>query len=366
MLSRYRHRVAKPSDWVKQPFLDVLRWVSAGAARALGSRAAAAPPPPPNRILVIRRNNLGDAVSTLPLLQGLKAERPGRVIDVLANPYNAEVFRRSPAVDTVFEVPESWLGNRLGVAAHPALRRLRRGPPYDLVLNASASYSSHAVWLAWLVPAAFRVGVAAPRGALWDRVWDVPVPMGREEYARHQVVRLAHVAAHGAACPARLPAARLSVAATRQPGRVLLCPQVRRARSRWPDAAWQRLAAALVVDGWSVAWLGQCPPGHEQDTLCTPPDTGALIDCLGEASLAICSEGGVSHLAPAAGTPAIVLSGMAVRETWLPWSEHAVLLERTGAVESIEAAEVLAQVRSWQAGGCFAYTPNAWLGRSDG
>lgn len=67
---------------------------------------------------------------------------------------------------------------------------------------------------------------------------------------------------------------------------------------------------------------------------------------LAEAAMVVCFEGGVSHLAPALGTPVVVLSGVAISWTWAPWSDHAVLLESTGGAGKISMDEVLAAIES--------------------
>jgi len=57
------------------------------------------------RLLVISPNWIGDAVMAQPLLQRLKAQHPGRPIDVLSPPSVAPVWRAVAEVDTVLETP---------------------------------------------------------------------------------------------------------------------------------------------------------------------------------------------------------------------------------------------------------------------
>lgn len=308
---------------------------------------AADPPANPTRVLLIRRNHLGDAVCVVALAQGLKSQYPDLQIDVLANSYNSEIFRRCTSVSHVFELPETWLVKRYGAIFHPVIKKLRSAAPYDLVINASGSYSSKAACLALVCPGKFRLGIASETGAVWDHVWDQHITSSQLR-SSHMVERLAELCGYAALPLPSLPAPRLRVSApisVTEPinsQKILLCPVVKRPESRWPDHMWSTLAAYLVEEGNSITWLSQRPADRANDSITRPESIGSLIDTLSIYRAVICSEGGTSHLAPAVGVLTVVLSGKKIRESWRPWSDLAVLIERPDAVATISAAEVVA------------------------
>lgn len=316
---------------------------------------AADPPANPTRVLLIRRNHLGDAVCVVALAQGLKSQYPDLQIDVLANSYNSEIFRRSASVSVVFELPETWLVKRYGAIFHPVLKKLRSNIPYDLVINASGSYSSKAACLALVCPGKFKLGVASETGAVWDLVWDRRITSSQLR-SSHMVERLAELCAYAALPLPTLPAPRLSLSApvsVTEPinfQKILLCPVVKRPESRWPDHLWSTLAAYLAEEGNSITWLSRRPADRVNDLTVRPESIGSLIDTLATYRAVICSEGGISHLAPAVGVLTVVLSGKKIRESWRPWSDLAVLIERLDAVATISPAEVVACLLSLMGG----------------
>jgi heptosyltransferase III len=365
MLENYRQRrIARPTDWIKQPVLDGLRGISRLVLAMLGGSRKRPLEEYVGRLLVIRRNRLGDAISVLPWLQGLKAKHPQMQIDVLANSYNAPIFQRSEVVNEVFVVPEKYFGNRLGVSFHPVIQRLRRARPYDRIVNASAAYSSQAAWLARLVPARSRVGVASERGAIWDLVWDQPVALDLSVREGHQVLRIQAVAAAAGLAPVDLPEPCLRNTRKRERDLVTLCTTVNRNESRWPDQHWEELAHLLEQSSLRIAWIGH-RPGNASGPLLRPHNTDEFMNALGDSAIVICGEGGTSHLAPALGTATIAISGVHVQTTWRPWSHRAVLLEATGDVTSLLPVDVITQVTAWRAGLGFVAGPRAFPGQTD-
>ncbi len=60
-----------------------------------------------NRILVIRRDNIGDLVCTLPMIRRLRERYPDAWIGALVTRYNAEVLHDNPDLDAVFAYTKS-------------------------------------------------------------------------------------------------------------------------------------------------------------------------------------------------------------------------------------------------------------------
>jgi ADP-heptose:LPS heptosyltransferase len=59
------------------------------------------PPQAAPRILVVRRDNIGDLVCTLPVFEGIRQHYPDAHIGALVNSYNAPLLERNPYVDRV-------------------------------------------------------------------------------------------------------------------------------------------------------------------------------------------------------------------------------------------------------------------------
>ena len=100
------------------------------------------------KVLVLKRDKIGDLLLTTPLLEHLKASRPGAQIHLLANDYNAWVVAGNPHVDRlwVFRRVRHAGRVRLGAALEwLAQRRALRRERYDWVIVANGDESPRAI-----------------------------------------------------------------------------------------------------------------------------------------------------------------------------------------------------------------------------
>lgn len=115
----------------------------------------------------------------------------------------------------------------------------------------------------------------------------------------------------------------------------------------WPhfDALVRRLQEA----GHTVV---MCPPASEADSarqnaptaLCLPPlKLGAFATLTQLASLVVCNDSGVSHVAAAAGAQQITLFGVTQRERTGPWSNQAICIGSADGWPSLDEVEEQAQ-----------------------
>jgi len=139
-------------------------------------------------------------------------------------------------------------------------------------------------------------------------------------------------------------------AAGLQPGGfVLIAPTatgLHRGRVKvWP--LFDQLTRALQNEGHTVA---MCPPPAEAaeakrnapTALCLPPmGLGAFATLTRLASVVVCNDSGVSHIAAAANAAQVTLFGVTNRERTGPWSEKAICLGNHQAWPGLD--EVLAQ-----------------------
>lgn len=116
----------------------------------------------------------------------------------------------------------------------------------------------------------------------------------------------------------------------------------------WPH--FDALTRALQQQGHTVVL---CPPAREAEqarhnapsATCLPPlNLGAFAMLTRSASLVICNDSGVSHVAAAANAEQLTLFGVTRRERTGPWSQKAVSLGSEGHWPTLD--EVLHQVQA--------------------
>jgi len=359
-------RIRTRQDLIKQPAQAAINMLGRLLLNILGGISNKPPPKTINSILVIRRNRIGDAVCTLPWIQSIKASQPEVSIDVLCNDYNFPVYKNSYAVDYAYVIPQKFLGIKFLQALHPDIRKLKR-KNYDVVMNAGG-FSSRSALLAFMVATNYCIGIRSSKGHLFDRFWSNSIRHDDLDGSTHQVYRVAAIGdLTGLPHTKPLPYAKLSTKRASDPlnstPSALLCPLVNRKDSRWPDYRWKSLAIRLMQNNINVSWLTHAPtnaPGEllkakqTNDKKTNFFSTEDLIGIIPRFSIIVCSEGGISHLAPALGTPCLALSGANIFDTWRPWSDLCLLIEEKNILdiqENVVVNATLQQLRNHASNG---------------
>lgn len=109
-------------------------WLTALCAPLLRRLAAPRPVAGARRVLVIQTAKIGDLICATPLLRALAAALPDARVDLLAQPFAAELLAREPSVHRCLPVTAT-AGWRAKIAL---VRRLRR-ERYDLVVGLNAA-----------------------------------------------------------------------------------------------------------------------------------------------------------------------------------------------------------------------------------
>jgi ADP-heptose:LPS heptosyltransferase len=317
-------------------------------------------------VLVLRALGLGDALTGVAALRGVRRAWPDRRLVLAGPPGVGAWLRKLGIVDEVLPAAElepiQWRPER--PAGHIAVNLHGRGPTtHRLLLDTGPDQ---------LV--AFRCPEA---GHLTGPSW-----RGDE----HEVDRWCRLLmeATGAPCgreDLRLPA---PTDAGRGLGDVVLHPGASSGSRRWPVDRWAWLAARLVGLGHRVVLSGGADErelcaavvdgavaaGAPRDTAPGDPairstaaclDVAGLAGVVGRARLLVCGDTGVAHLATALGTPSVLLFGPVPPAHWGPAVDadlHRVLWHGDAdvlgdphadhvdpALAAIEPAEVLAAVR---------------------
>ena len=263
-------------------------------------------------VLVLRALGLGDLLTAVPALRGIRRAFPDDHV-VLATPAAlAALAYATGAVDEV--LPASGLAPLDLALIHDnafipdiAVNLHGRGP------------QSHRL-LAELRPGRL-LGFRRPEAGYSDGPRWVP---GEYEVARW--CRM--LAGHGVeACPGDLG---LPAPASLRPGCVVVHPGAAHPRRRWPAERFALVAAALANMGEDVVISGSSAEARRAREVADRaglPRTAVLAGCtdvlalaglVAAARLVICGDTGVAHLATAFATPSVVLFGPVSPAEWGP------------------------------------------------
>ncbi|MEJ5868783.1 glycosyltransferase family 9 protein [Pseudokineococcus sp. 5B2Z-1] len=316
----------------------------------------------PRVVLALRALGLGDALTGVPALRGLRRARPDHLLVLAGPPGPGELLRRRGVVDRVLPVEGVRALDEAAVAG--ALRAspdvLPPGRCVDLAANLHGRGPQSARALRAVLDergsaGARLVGHRCPAAGLDEGPeWD------GDAAEVDRWVRL--VVAAGGPCSADdlvLPPAGSGPAGDgelpRLAGVVVLHPGAASGARRWPADRWAALAAQLLADGHRVALTGagaeaeltgevarrtRAASAGAARTGGPDDDAGHLVDLAGRCDLEqlsdlvararalVCGDTGVAHLATALRTPSVLLFGPTSPAAWGPAVDrdrHAVL-----------------------------------------
>lgn len=259
-------------------------------------------------LLVLRALGLGDALTGIPALRGLRRLVTPRPVLLAAPEHLGRWFVDLGVVDAVVDTR--------GLDGPPPGRHLGPHDAVDLHGNGPASRE--------LLAAADPLSLLAfaPAGEP-----GVPWVPGEQEVARW--CRL--VASVGARCgPDDLRLVTRADAQARRGDHVVVHPGAASGSRRWPAERWAGVAAAMLRRGHRVLVTG----GPDERDLCAEVaaragltrdastagrlDLPALAALVGGARLLLCGDTGVAHLGTACAVPSVLLFGPVAPAAWGP------------------------------------------------
>jgi ADP-heptose:LPS heptosyltransferase len=274
------------------------------------------------RLLVLRALGLGDLLTAVPALRGLRRAYPRHRIELATPRALAPLAAHTGAVDAV--VDAAGLGQLAGAVS---------GADLAVNLHGCGPQSHH------------RLLERAPRRLLAFAHRDVPESAGGPRWRdeEHEVARWCRLLAESGidADPADLRLARPP--GLRDPALTVIHPGAASGARRWPADRWARVAAAEWRRGHRVVLTGS----RAERQLCTaiaraaalPPVASAagrtgpleLLRLVASAGRVVCADTGVAHVATAVGTPSVVLFGPTPPALWGPPPDprHVVLWRGT-------------------------------------
>lgn len=260
-------------------------------------------------ILVLRALGLGDLLTGIPALRGLRTAFPSARIVLAAPQRYGELARLSGAVSEVVHTP--------------GLGRLRkwRQPP-DIAVNLHGSGPESIAELRTL----------SPKSLLSHRHPDFPElsgPPWRNDL--HEVDRWCHMLDwHGIPCEPTDLAIERPAGYPDRSGVVVIHPGAAFASRRWPADRYAAVAAALHEAGHEIVVTGDSTETDlaqsvvdqaglpESALLAGTLDLLELVALISDCRLLICGDTGVGHVATATATPSVLLFGPTPPSRWGP------------------------------------------------
>lgn len=328
-----------------------------------------------NKILIVRRDNIGDLICTLPLIASIRKLNPDARIDLLVNSYSAAVVEGNPDLDNIYiytKAKHRAAGESV-IGVH--LRRIwmtlkMRLTGYDWVVLANVGYLPRPLRWAKQVGAKNIVGLASPDVAKAGLLTH-PIPLVRAKNL-HEVEYLMQLLQPFGKVD-HIPAARISPqTAALARARKNLHPlgvskplvginiSARLISQQWPSDRFIELIEQLQADYRCVLFWSPgsaTNPGHPGDdekadeiiNACSRADlvaypTQTLADLIAGIScvdLLVTADGGALHIGAACNRPIVAMFGDSDATQWYPWRvPHKILQRGTRDVRSLKASEV--------------------------
>lgn len=333
-----------------------------------------------SKILIVRRDNIGDLICTLPLISAIRQLNSAARIDILVNSYCAPVVMGNPDLDHVYIYTKAKHKDSgqsaLGVYWRRLLLTLQlRRAKYDWLVLANVSCQPRPLRWAKQVGAKRIVGFveASCKGA--ETITD-PMPLVRGQ-GKHEVEYLMALlqpfgcvdqvdAARIAPEAQALQRAQAALRSAQQLGKPLVGINLsaRLPSQQWPAESFIELVGLLkaryhCVLFWAPGSASNAghpgddekavqvaaPFAKDEVTCMSTQQLGELIAAISCVDLLVTADGGALHIGAACGKPEVVMFGDSDSTQWYPWRVPYKLLHPASRnVRSIGAAEVAAAV----------------------
>ncbi len=300
---------------------------------------------PPKKVLIIKPSSLGDVVSAVPVLRGLKRTFPQVHVTWMLSNTCMDILADDPDLDEIIPFERKKLGRMLynpksTVALFSLLRQLRKRK-FDWVIDLQGLLRSGIFARATRAP--LRAGFRDTREKLARLFYtrriktdaqhtvDRNIELGRQLGidATGDDLKL-HVSDRGQRF-AEATMAKHNL----QPGRFVICtPPTRWPTKLYPPRLWRKVIAELTKNT-RVVLIG----GPGDVTLCRTAAEGisnGVVDLAGQTDLqemvgiiaasgaVVCSDSAASLIAPAVGVPVVAMLGPTRPERTGPYGENNV------------------------------------------
>jgi heptosyltransferase-1 len=305
------------------------------------------PPAPPAKVLIIKPSSLGDVISGLPVLGGLRRSFPKARLAWLVTPTCADILAGQPGLDEVIGFDRQRYG-RIGrspdaARAFAAFCRELRRRRFDWVIDLQGLFRS--AFLAGVTGAAVRAGFADARefapvfythpvrvsaGHTIDR--NIELARGLGVDARPEDLRL-----HVADLAREFVDSILAAAGMKKGRYLLLAPGTRWRNKMYPPRHWKKVIAELAGQRPVVlAGTGQERPlcqeltegnGRAVINLAGQTTLPQLVALIASAGGVVCCDSAAVFISAAVGTPLVMLAGPTRPERTGPYGGAARVLQ---------------------------------------
>ena len=332
------------------------------------------------KILIVRRDNIGDLICTLPLISAIRALHPDARIDLLVNSYCSPVVANNQDVDHVYIYTKAKHRKAGESVFGVYLRRLwmtiqLRLTHYDWLVLANVGYLPRPLRWAKQIRAKRTVGFVDSTAQDAGSVLTDPVLLDRHQ-PRHEVEYImALLAPFGTVANAPMsrvypePEALATAQSALRSG-LLDKPLIginisaRLPSQQWPAASFAKLIRALSQHARCVLFWApgaQSNAGHPGDDEKAAEIIAACVGCdlipyptkslseliagISVTDLLVTADGGALHIGAACGKPIVAMFGDSDSTQWYPWRVPYLLLHPDSRhVRDISVAEVMEAV----------------------
>ena len=334
--------------------------------------------PNPN-ILVIRLGLLGDMLCTTPMLEAIKKHFPMGRLCLLSNEYNRPVVARNPYVDKIYthvHTKGRERNPRPGLVASILdawrLKQDLKREQFDWIVVCNGGFNKASVRIAQGLGGKI-ISATREDGSYEYRV-DFPVTGLLAEPIQHEVVRTFKLLTplgiwpeeqpvHLTLSPEPLALERMRTYLQMRAGQASIAVHIsaRDPRREWPVDRFADVIQTINAHLPAPFWIIHAPDDLSRaqslsqalrdvpNQLVSPASTEELIATLSLATLVICQEGGVLHLAAAVQTPVVGLFENTPEKLqgWYPWGcSHRLVTNAVpmGLIKDIAATDVATSV----------------------
>jgi ADP-heptose:LPS heptosyltransferase len=286
----------------------------------------------PGKVLVIRVDQLGDVVQTLPFFDALQARYPGRLVDVLTTEAGATVLTGHPSIGTLHHWDCPWFtGHRFDwKAAHWLIHFLRRERIHTTIhLRGDLPM----IACAWWAGVPHRIGYGATGGGC---LLTQEVPWDPTQHAVHKNLKIARsLGADPVGELTRIPRPRSNLLVLPKTF-LAVHPDAGSTAKLWPEASFVKSLALLLAPrsrlSLVLVGLDQTRGDRLQSALSASgipvnrvlnqmgqTSLPELLEILSRSQALLTNDSGPGHLAAALGKAVFVLwSGVAQPQIWRP------------------------------------------------
>lgn len=295
--------------------------------------------PEPTNVLIVKPSSLGDVISAIPVLRGLRRSFPSCRVSWMVTPGCRDVLE-GQGLDEIIPFDRKRFG-RIGRSVSATGEFVRfcqalRGRRFDWVLDLQGLFRSG--FLSFISGAAVRAGFSSARelaGVFYTHRFTVS---SRHTIDRNiELARFLGIDARAEDLRLEIPAAWADYASqamaqhglTRR-GFAVFSPGTRWANKAYPVRHWrrligllgERLGVVLIGAPNDRALCGQVAQGLSGVAdLSGQTSVGQVAALMAQAAVVVCSDSSANFIAPAVGTPFVTLLGPTRPERTGPYGE---------------------------------------------